>query len=217
MSRKIIIISIIIVIIFFHKFIIFKLSIFAMEKWINKDIYVKKFDILYNQNKIIIENIKIFEKNDKLKLLFFTKKIEIEFRPKSLFSKLIIIQNIEIEAPIMNLYFEMSNEQSEIMSDNIGILENLKDKDNPKIYPKKIIDINFLILSAKLEKFKVNIFRSDNQKKININLSDIFFAPFGNEKGYQHYKDIFKIILVDITMRIPDKMFKEKIIKKYGI
>ena len=40
------------------------------------------------------------------------------------------------------------------------------------------------------------------------------FAKFGNELGYQHYKDIFKIILLDFVMRISDQDLR-KMIKKY--
>ena len=68
-------------------------------------------------------------------------------------------------------------------------------------------------MKMKLDDFKINIYRSDIKKEINFNLSNINFAPFGNEKGYQHYKDIFKIILIDIVMKIPDIDLKQKILK----
>ncbi len=40
------------------------------------------------------------------------------------------------------------------------------------------------------------------------------FGKFGNELGYKHYKDIFKIILIDLVMRISDQKLK-RIIKSY--
>ena len=90
----------------------------------------------------------------------------------------------------------------------------IEQKKNPKIYPKKIIDINFLVESLDLENFKVNISRLDNFSEETIVVSKMYFRKFGNELGYQHYKDIFKIILIDIVMRISDQELK-KIIKGY--
>ena len=42
------------------------------------------------------------------------------------------------------------------------------------------------------------------------------FKKFGNELGYQHYKDVFKIILIDLVMRIPDQELKKNIKKYYN-
>ena len=96
----------------------------------------------------------------------------------------------------------------------MGSTKTLNKKKNPKIYPKKIIDINFLVESLNLEDFKVNISRLDNFSEETIVISKMYFRKFGNELGYQHYKDIFKIILIDIVMRISDQELK-KIIKGY--
>tara|TARA_B100000965_G_C19328080_1_gene641733 strand:- start:76 stop:735 length:660 start_codon:yes stop_codon:yes gene_type:complete len=218
MNKKIITISVIILILLAHKFIIVHITILAMEKWINKDIQIKKFNISYNESKIILNKVKILNKADSsFKHVFLAEKIEIKFEPKSIFSKLIVVKNIEIENPIMNIFFEISDKKKEIINDNIGVLKNLNNKKNPKIYSKKIIDINFIVMSLKLDEFIVNIYKSDTQSKMAIKLSNIHFAPFGNEKGYQHYKDIFKIILMDIAMQIPNNRFRQKVLKKYNI
>ena len=93
---------------------------------------------------------------------------------------------------------------------------NLSKKENPKIYPKKIIDINFLVLDLSFENFKVDIRRSDTKNSSTIILSNMKFKKFGNELGYQHYKDVFKIILIDLVMRIPDQELKKNIKKYYN-
>jgi len=41
------------------------------------------------------------------------------------------------------------------------------------------------------------------------------FNGIGNEKHAQHYKDIFKIILMDLYFRIPDPKLKRLIKNKY--
>ncbi len=218
MSKKIILISIIIILILFHKIIISRIALSAFEKWMDKDIKIEKFDISYSGNEIILNGINVFnnEKNFYEKV-FSAKRIKVKFQPKSIFSDLVIIENLKILDPVININFKILDEKKGIIDDNIGILKNLDNKSNPKIYPKKIIDINFLVMKMKLDNFGINIYRSDIKKEINFNLSNINFAPFGNEKGYQHYKDIFKIILIDIVMRIPDRDLKQKVLEKYKI
>ena len=218
MSKKIILISIIIILILLHKIIISRIALSAFEKWMDKDIKIEKFDISYSGNEIILNGINVFnnEKNFYEKV-FSAKRIKVKFQPKSIFSDLVIIENLKILDPVININFKILDEKKGIIDDNIGILKNLDNKSNPKIYPKKIIDINFLVMKMKLDNFGINIYRSDIKKEINFNLSNINFAPFGNEKGYQHYKDIFKIILIDIVMRIPDRDLKQKVLEKYKI
>ena len=202
MNKKIIAVSLIILILLFHKLIIFKFTLSAFEKWVKKDIKIEKFDILYSQKKIVLNGVNVLNNNNNFyKKVFFAEKIEIIFQPKSIISNLILIDSLVINNPVMNINFKILNEKEEIIDDNIGVLKNLKNKNNPKIYPKKITDINFLIMKMNLENFKINIFRSDIKKEIKINSSNFNFAPFGNEKGYQHYKDIFRFILVDIIMQ----------------
>ena len=57
-------------------------------------------------------------------------------------------------------------------------------------------DILDLTKNSNFEEFTVNIKRLDNNFEESITLSNMHFAKFGNELGYQHYKDIFKIILL---------------------
>ena len=217
MNKKVITVFVIIIFIIFHKLIISQFAILAVEKWIRKDIQIQKFEIIYNKNKVIIDKIKVLDKKREIyNNVFSAEKIEIEFKPKSFFSKLIIIKNLKIENPQVNLYFKISDNKQEIIDDNMGVLKNLKNQQNPKIYPKKIIDINFLILNTMLDNFKIKILRSNTKKETIISLSDINFAPYGNEKGYQHYKDIFRVILTDMTMKIPDRKFKQEILRKYN-
>lgn len=214
MKKKLVFISTVAFILLANKIILSKLILFTLEKWTNKDIIIKDFNIIYKKRKVSLNNIIINDKDDSSKKIFQAEKIDIVLKPSSLLSTLIIIEKVEIQKPILNLDFTISNNNKNLIKDNLGISKKLSKKENPKIYPKKIIDINFLVLDLSFENFKVDIKRSDTNNSSTLILSNMKFKKFGNEFGYQHYKDIFKIILIDLVMRIPDQELR-KIIKKH--
>ena len=214
MKKKLVFISAVAFILLANKIILSKLILFSLEKWTNKDIIIKDFNIIYKKRKVSLNNIIISDKDDLSKKIFQAEKIDIILKPSSLLSTLIIIEKVEIQKPILNLDFTISNVNKNLIKDNLGISKKLSKKENPKIYPKKIIDINFLVLDLSFENFKVDIRRLDTKNSSTIILSNMKFKKFGNELGYRHYKDIFKIILIDLVMRIPDQELR-KIIKKY--
>jgi len=213
-KKKLVFISTVAFILLANKIILSKLILFTLEKWTNKDIIIKDFNIIYKKRKVSLNNIIINDKDDSSKKIFQAEKIDIVLKPSSLLSTLIIIEKVEIQKPILNLDFTISNNNKNLIKDNLGISKKLSKKENPKIYPKKIIDINFLVLDLSFENFKVDIKRSDTNNSSTLILSNMKFKKFGNEFGYQHYKDIFKIILIDLVMRIPDQELR-KIIKKH--
>ena len=214
MKKKIVFISTVAFILLANKIILSKLILFSLEKWINKDIIINDFNIIYKKRKVSLNNIIISDKDDSSKKIFQVEKIDIILKPSSLLSTLIIIEKVEIQKPILNLDFTISSDNKNLIKDNLGISKKFNKKENPKIYPKKLIDINFLVLDLSFENFKIDIKRSDTNNTSSIILSDMKLREFGNELGYQHYKDIFKIILIDLVMRIPDQELR-KIIKKH--
>lgn len=214
MKKKLVFISTVTFILLANKIILSKLILFSLEKWTNKDIIIKDFNIIYKKRKVSLNNIIISDKDDLSKKIFQAEKIDIILKPSSLLSTLIIIEKVEIQKPILNLDFTISNVNKNLIKDNLGISKKLSKKENPKIYPKKIIDINFLVLDLSFENFKVDIRRSDIKNSSTIILSNMKFKEFGNELGYRHYKDVFKIILIDLVLRIPDQELR-KIVKKY--
>ena len=216
MKKKLVFISTVTFILLANKIILSKLILFSLEKWTNKDIIIKDFNIIYKKRKVSLNNVIISDKDDSSKKIFQSKKIDIILKPSSLLSTLIIIEKIEIQKPILNLDFTISNDNKNLIKDNLGISKKLSKKQNPKIYPKKIIDINFLVLDLSFENFKVDIRRSDTKNSSTIILSNMKFKKFGNELGYQHYKDVFKIILIDLVMRIPDQELKKNVKKYYN-
>ena len=213
-KKKLIFLGTLIFILSINKIILSKLVIFALERWIDKEIIVSDFNIFYKKKEISINNIIIRNKYNLMENVFTAENITVNLKPNTLFTKLIIIDNIKFKNPILNLKFNISNKNNKLIEDNLGISENLKRKNNPKIYPKKIVDINFLILNSSLEELKINVKRSDKSIIETVILSNMYFQKFGNELGHRHYKDIFKIILLDLVMKITDQELKN-IIKKY--
>ena len=210
--KKILLFSIILILIVtYNKLIISRIILISFEKWINKEIIVEDFDIFYKKAEISLNNIIVTDQKEDI---FTAKKIVLSFKPASFLTKLIIIKKIYIQKPSLNLKFDISNEKKQFIRDNLGISKSIQQKKKPKIYPKKIIDINFLVENSNFEEFTVNIKRLDNSFEESITLSNMYFVKFGNELGYQHYKDIFRIILLDFVMRISDQELR-KMIKKY--
>ena len=168
MKKKLVLISTVTFILLANKIILSKLILFSLEKWINKDIIVKDFNIIYKKRKVSLNNIIISDKDDSSKKIFQVEKIDIILKPSSLLSTLIIIEKVEIQKPILNLDFTISSDNKNLIKDNLGISKKFNKKENPKIYPKKLIDINFLVLDLSFENFKIDIKRSDTNNTSSI-------------------------------------------------
>ena len=87
---------------------------------------------------------------------------------------------------------------SKIYEDNIGLAKKINENSPDKIWPKKRRDINFLILKAEITGAKAFIKVSTLPIPSAVKLSNMQFNKIGNEKNYQHYKDVLRIILFDI-------------------
>ena len=212
---KKILLSIFFIILLFNKIILSQIILISLEKWLGRDIKIKNLDISYKNGSLTFEDFKIFEKNQLEKnVIFSSEKVFVNFRLSSFLTTLIMIENINIFNATLFINFQIS-EKNKITNDNIGVLRNIKNK-NPKIYPKKMIDINFLVNSSKLINSKV-VIKTKDKEIIKINLSEMYFELYGNEKNYLHYKDVFKIILTDIILRIPDQELKNLIKETYKI
>ena len=72
-----------------------------------------------------------------------------------------------------------------------------------------------MILKTEITGAKVSIKTSHLSTPTKIDLSDMYFNKIGNEKGYQHYKDVFKLIFFDIIARISDPELKKLLKKTY--
>ena len=100
-----------------------------------------------------------------------------------------------------------------ISDDNFEEVKKQEEDYKPKIYTPKKKDINFLILKFQTYNTQGFIKPSNKLNEIEINLSDMSFNKIGNKNDLQHYKDVFRIILGDIFLKIPD-INLQKLIKK---
>tara|TARA_B100002051_G_scaffold263413_1_gene287109 strand:+ start:42 stop:722 length:681 start_codon:yes stop_codon:yes gene_type:complete len=214
-----------VLILIFNKQLISYYFSYKFSKWTERELVFDKFDIDY-PNKIEISGIKL--KNSKNLFydnIFESDKVTIVFELNSLFfSNLIIVQSLKIESPRFFLDIFENNKtkidntnSSKIFEDNIGLAKKINENSPDKIWPKKRRDINFLILKAEITGAKAFIKVSTLPIPSEVKLSNMQFNKIGNEKNYQHYKDVLRIILFDIMASTSELELKKilKTIYKY--
>ena len=227
--KKIIIIClclILVLVFFFDKKIIQHVLIKNLSNKIGFNLSLKVNKINYLSQQIEIKNIKIKNKKGYFnENVFEANKVLIDYRISSIFTNLIIINSVLLNKP--KFYFEIKNtrigeNQKETLNDNVDLIQTIINKQSPKKYPKKRMDNNFLINSIKINSSSAYIKVPQNKNNISINLSDMNFQNIGNatnDKGdkFQHFKDVFKIILTDIYFKIPDQSLRELVRKNYKL
>tara|TARA_E500000178_G_C16895731_1_gene695671 strand:+ start:399 stop:1085 length:687 start_codon:yes stop_codon:yes gene_type:complete len=218
--------SLIIVILIFNKKIISYYYVKKFSNWVERPVEISHLNFEYS-GLIEIEDIKILNLNESYyQNIFQAEKISLNIDVKSLFSKLIIINNIDITNPEFYLDVKISEKKKEnienidnketLYEDNLGLAQKLSEKTPDKIWPKKDRDVNFIIKKAVLSGATASIKVSSIPYPAEINLSKMMFSSFGNEKGYQHYKDVLKIILFDLYARTENGRIKETLKKIYN-
>ena len=228
MSKAIkIFILLIVVALVFNKQLITYYYSYKFSKWIERQFVVDKFYIDY-PNSIVVSGIKIKNSNPfYYEYIYESEKITLNFDLKSLlFNNLIIINNLIVENPKFFLEIveinknSSKNEDSSITpityDDNIGLAKKITENTPDKIWPDKKKDINFLILKTKISGAKAFIKISSLTTPTKINISDMYFNNIGNEKNYQHYKEVFRLILFDTIASTTDFELKKLLKKIYN-
>ena len=212
MKKIIITLVIILPLLIFNKTIISQLIIFSTSKLTDKNISIESIDIDYLKKKIILNSVKV-ESTKKIyyKNIFEAEKIEVEYDFKSLFNDLLIINHLIFYNS--KIFLDIDIKDKMISDDNFEEVKKQEEDYKPKIYPPKKKDINFLILKFQTYNSQGFIKPSNKLNEIEINLSDMSFNKIGNKNDLQHYKDVFRIILGDIFLKIPD-INLQKLIKK---
>ena len=220
MSRATVIILIFFsILIFFNKKIVSYYYINKFSDWVERPVKIDKLNFNYS-GQIKIEGIEILNnKENYYKNIFKAEKIEIHFDTDSIFSDLILVKSLDIYNPefFLDINIKQDNQNTdkkkEIYEDNIGLAKKINENTPDKIWPKKNRDINFLvkssILSGGIGYIKVS--KIINPSKVN--LSNMKFSSFGNDKNHKHYKDVLKLILFDLYARA-DEIKLKKILKK---
>lgn len=217
MSKTIkIFILLIVVVLVFNKQIISYALIYGFSKWARHEITLDKLQINYIQSLITINGLRIKSPNEfYYDNIFESEKITLSYNPQSLLTNLITYNNLIIENP--KFFVELIEESFKAYDDNIGVAKKYIKNTPDKIWPDKDKkkDINFLILKTEIKGAKVSIKTSHQSTPTKIDLSDMYFNKIGNEKGYQHYKDVFELIFFDIIARISDPKLKKLLKKTY--
>jgi len=212
MKKIIITFVIILPLLVFNKTIISQLIIFSISKLTDRNISIETIDINYLKKQIILNSIEV-ESTNKIyyKNIFEADKIKIKYNFKSLFSDMKIIDHLILYNS--KIFLDIDINDKVISDDNFEEVKKQEEGYKSKIYPPKKKDINFLILKFQTYNSQGFIKPSNKSNEIEINLSDMSFNKIGNEKDFQHYKDVFKIVLGDIFLKIPD-INLQKLIKK---
>ena len=92
--------------------------------------------------------------------------------------------------------------------DNIGLAEKNFLKKEPKIWPIKKKDINFLIKKTNISNTNASIYINSIPLETKITLSNFQFSNVGNDLEAKHYKDVFKILLLDIFYSVKTTKIK---------
>ena len=217
MSKTIkIFILLIVVVLVFNKQIISYALIYGFSKWTRHEITLDKLQINYIQSLITINGLRIKSPNEfYYDNIFESEKITLGYNPQSLLTNLITYNNLIIENP--KFFVELIEESPKVYDDNISVAKKYIKNKPDKIWPDKDKkkDINFLILKTEITGAKVSIKTSHLTTPTKIDLSDMYFNKIGNEKGYQHYKDVFKLIFFDMYARISDPKLKKLLKKTY--
>ena len=213
----------ILIIFIFNKKIISYYYLKKFSSWVERPVEISNLNFGYS-GIVEIEDMKILNSEENFyQNIFQAEKISFKIDIKSLISQLIIINNLDITNPEFYLDVKISEEKKEnidnnktIYEDNLGLAQKLNEKTPDKIWPKKNKDVNFIIRKAVLTGAIANIKVSSIPDPAKINLSKMMFSNFGNEKGYQHYKDILKIILFDLYASTENGGIKETLKKIYN-
>ena len=213
----------ILIIFIFNKKIISYYYLKKFSSWVERPVQISHLNFEYS-GLVEIEDIKISNSKENFyQNIFQAEKISFKIDIKSLISQLIIINNLDITNPEFYLDIKISEEKKRntdnkkiLYEDNLGLAQKLNQKTPDKIWPKKDKDVNFIIRKAVLSGASANIKVSSIPDPTKINFSDMIFSNFGNEKGYQHYKDILKIILFDLYATAESGRIKETLKKIYN-
>lgn len=229
MSKIIKIFIFFVVILFvFNKQIISQVLLYSFSKWTDREIEVDKFQINYRKNFILIEDAKIKNLNEFYYNNFIeVDKIFLSYDFKSLFSHLIIVNDLTVENP--KFYLELIEKSSvelspnkiqQIYHDNVGESKKIVKRSPSKIWPKKSKDKNFLILEVKINAAKVFIKTFLYKDPTKIDLSNIYHTRVGNGGGeggtYIHHKSVLKSEIIDLIATIPDLKLRNFLDKIYN-
>ena len=168
-----------------HEVISSKVIINRISKWIERDVFIERVNIDYLNSELILEKLEVRGGNKSYyKNIFEADKIKIKYNFKSLFNNLIKIDDLYVTNTIF--FFEVDDKVD--LKEDRNIVKKIIDKNQQsKIYPKKKVDKNFIILKTTISNSRSIIKTESKDKEIKLNLSDMSFVKVGNAKEAQHF------------------------------
>ena len=151
-----IIVFFLILTIFYNEKIVEKYFFYKISNWLERKVDFDEFKYNFPAS-ISVYGLKVRNKDTKFyKNTFKADKIFLNFDLNSyFFKKLIIINELKIENPefyleIIEKKIKKEDKLESTFKDNIGIAEKINNEMPDKIWPKKVRDINFLILKSNI-------------------------------------------------------------------
>ena len=193
---------------------------FSLEKtfsnWLNREVVIGIVETDILEKVIIVKNIEVLNKKKLLtKNIFKIEKIIFNFEIKKIFQKKIYFNLISIENS--DFVFEINEIKKNIYKDNIDVVEKISSNKPDKIWPKKLIDINFEINDLYIKNFNIKLVTNLSNQNYETNLELIHFNNIGNSKNVSHYKDVLKIISKLIFLKIPDEKLRKNLFFLYSL
>ena len=129
----------------FNQQIVSNISLHFLSKWVERKVSVDDFKISYKDGIITMKNVKIQNPSKfYYKNFVHLNKIVLDYNLKTVFSKLIVINNLTFEKP--KFYLEVIEGPSVELSpfnvqkmydDNVGGVKKIVKSEPEKIWPKK--------------------------------------------------------------------------------
>ncbi len=204
------------IIFFFQNFFVKKIFVYSLQKVTEKKVSIENVDFNLKEKSITLEEIKIYNSNDFVYEYFFScKKIFITLNFETILKNVIEFDDLIFYDPI--IFLEIKNQLVE-KRDNISEAEKSSPSYQPKVYPQKNLDRNIYIKQIFTYNPKANLIYENVYKIENLNLSEMDIKNVGNTKNSsQHFKDVFKLILLDFYFRIPNLQIKKNLKKIYDL
>ena len=203
-------------IVIFQNYFIKKILVYGLQNVTEKKVSVEKINFNFKEKSITLNEIKIYNSNDFIYQYFFTcKKIILKPKFETIFKSIIEFDDLIFYDPV--IFLEIKNQLIE-KKDNISEVEKSSPSYEQKVYHQKNVDKNIFIKQIYTYNPKANLKYANIYKIENLNLSEMEIKNVGNsKKSSQHFKDVFKLILLDFYFRIPNFQIKKDLKKIYDL
>ena len=185
---------------------------------VERKLNIDDLKINFINQEIILEDITIQNNKNFPGDLLKINKIRILINANTLMSETVEAKIIEIDG--IDFYYQVLVKNGQVI-DNLSLINqalkaiNNNKVEEKKIYPKKKKDKNFIIKKLILKNSRANVI----SKELNINtktkLSNMEFLNVGNSNRANHFKDVFAMILTNVTSKVQNDILTQKIQQKF--